>query len=322
MNGTPICQRFLSQGFLCFPAERELSVERHFSLRIFMPSSPESLDALRARIDEIDNRLHALLMERTAIVGQVAAAKEATPGISALRPGREAAILRRLMAAHQGPLARGAVVRIWRELITAQLMVQTRFAVAVYVPRDGTSYWDLARDHFGSHAPMTPHRSIGQVLSAVAESPSTVGVLPMPQAGDGDPWWRGLVRRDAGAPRVFARLPFGPRGNARTEGGDALAVGCVPAEPTGADRSLLVVESGGGMSRGRLISSLGAAGLPCTLFAASDIRPEASLFLVEVEGFVTSEDERLKSFLDQVGEAIGLALPIGAYAVPLGELDA
>ena len=287
-----------------------------------MPSSPESLDVLRARIDEIDDRLHALLMERTAVVGQVAAAKEATPGISSLRPGREAAILRRLMAAHHGPLGRGTVVRIWRELITSQLMVQTPLAVAVYVPHGEASFWDLARDHFGSHAPMTPCRSIGQVLSAVADSATTVGVVPMPQQGDTDPWWRGLLARDATAPRVFARLPFGPRGNARTEGGDALAIGRVPVEPTGADRSLLIVESGGGTSRGRLISCLGGAGLPCTFVAAPESRPEASLFLVEVEGFVTPEDERLRSFLDQVGETVGLVQPSGAYAVPLGETDA
>jgi chorismate mutase-like protein len=287
-----------------------------------MPSSPESLDVLRARIDEIDDRLHALLMERTAVVGQVAAAKEATPGISSLRPGREAAILRRLMAAHRGPLGRGTVVRIWRELITSQLMIQTQFAVAVYVPQGEASFWDLARDHFSSNAPMTPYRSIGQVLSAVTESASTVGVVPMPQQGDTDPWWRGLLSRDEMAPRVFARLPFGPRGNARTEGGDALAIGRVPVEPTGADRSLLIVESGGGTSRGRLISSLGAAGLPCTFVAAPESRPEASLFLVEVEGFVTPEDDRLRSFLDQVGETVGLVQPIGAYAIPLGDTDA
>lgn len=287
-----------------------------------MPSSPESLDVLRARIDEIDDRLHALLMERTAVVGQVTAAKEATPGISSLRPGREAAILRRLMAAHHGPLGRGTVVRIWRELITSQLMIQTQFAVAVYVPQGDASFWDLARDHFSSNAPMTPYRSIGQVLSAVTESASTVGVVPMPQQGDTDPWWRGLLSRDAMAPRIFARLPFGPRGNARTEGGDALAIGRVPVEPTGADRSLLIVESGGGTSRGRLISSLGAAGLPCTFVAAPESRPEASLFLVEVEGFVTPEDDRLRSFLDQVGETVGLVQPIGAYAIPLGDTDA
>jgi chorismate mutase/prephenate dehydratase len=286
-----------------------------------MAPQSESLDALRVRIDEIDDRLHELLMERTSVVEAIATAKQAAPAASSLRPGREAAILRRLVGAHRGPFPAGAIVRIWRELISAQLIVQSRFAVAVFMPTRSAGYWDLARDHFGSHAPMTAYRSIGQVVRAVTDAPATVGVLPMPQEGDPDPWWRGLVSRDEAAPRVFARLPFGPRGNAREEGGDAVAIGRVAPEPTGADRSLLVLEAGGGISRTRLFSLLGACGLPCTFFAAAELRPEASLDLVEVEGFVTEDDERLKSFLSQAGDCIGLALPIGAYAVPLGAAE-
>jgi chorismate mutase-like protein len=318
MKGALICQPFPSPRFLCFPRERELS-EGVISLRISMAPKSESLDALRARIDEIDDRVHQLLMERTAVVEAVARAKQNGPRAAALRPGREAAILRRLMGLHQGAFPRGAIVRIWRELISAQLSVQTQFAVAVYMPSDAASYWDLARDHFGSHTPMTAFRSIGQVVRAVTESPATVGVLPMPQEGEPDPWWRGLASRDEQAPRVFARLPFGPRGNVRGDSGDALAIGCVAPEPTGADRSLLVVESGGGMSRTRLFSTLAAVGLPCTFFAAPEQRPEASL--VEVEGFVTDDDERLKTLVEQLGDGIGRALPIGAYALPLGPTE-
>ena len=35
-----------------------------------------------------------------------------------LRPGREALILRRLVARHRGPFSRAVLVRLWRELIS------------------------------------------------------------------------------------------------------------------------------------------------------------------------------------------------------------
>jgi chorismate mutase/prephenate dehydratase len=287
-----------------------------------MPNSTQSLDELRARIDVIDDQLHDLLMQRTAIVEAVAQAKQGPTGIAALRPGREATILRRLVARHRGKLPAGSILRIWRELIAGQLMIQTPFAVAVYMPNDAAGYWDLARDHFGSNTPMTAYRSTGQIAQAVTEIPGTVGVLPMPQEGDRDPWWRGLAARNGSMPRVFARLPFGARGNARTDGGDALAIGRVEPEPTGADRSLLVLEAEAGISRARLFSTLNACGLPCTFFAGFESRPDASLDLVEVEGFVEHDDRRLKNFLDQVTDTVGRALPIGAYAVPIAPTEA
>jgi chorismate mutase/prephenate dehydratase len=287
-----------------------------------MSASTQSLDALRARIDAIDDQLHDLLMQRTAIVEGIAEAKKGEGGIAALRPGREAAILRRLSERHRGPFPVGAVLRIWRELIAGQLSVQTRFAVAVFMPSRAAGYWDLARDHFGSHTPMSAYRSIGQVVRAVTDGSGTVGVLPMPQEGEEDPWWRGLAGLDEATPRVFARLPFGARGNARAEGGDALAVGRVVPEATGVDRSLLVLESAGGISRARLFSILAGCGLPCTFFAGSQARADVGLDLIEVEGFVTADDERVKSFLDQVGQTVSRVLPIGAYAVPLASAAA
>ena len=55
-----------------------------------------SLAALRAEIDRMDDALHDLLMRRAEVVAQVGAlhAKGRVP----LRPGREASIVRRLLA--------------------------------------------------------------------------------------------------------------------------------------------------------------------------------------------------------------------------------
>lgn len=77
-----------------------------------MTSSDATLQSLRRQIDRIDDQLHDLIMARAALVEQVAAAKPDS-GVP-LRPGREAEILRRLIARHAGRFPKGALVRIWR----------------------------------------------------------------------------------------------------------------------------------------------------------------------------------------------------------------
>src|SRR3978361_2219874 len=71
------------------------------------------LPALRAELDRIDNTIHDLLMRRAEVVEHVA--RSGKP--AALRPGREASILRRLVGRHQGALPAVSVTRIWRELL-------------------------------------------------------------------------------------------------------------------------------------------------------------------------------------------------------------
>ena len=65
-----------------------------------------SLSDLRNEIDEIDKRLHDLLMRRVEIGREVAEAKTGTDAGPNLRPGREAQIIRGLAARNNGPLSK------------------------------------------------------------------------------------------------------------------------------------------------------------------------------------------------------------------------
>jgi chorismate mutase-like protein len=277
-------------------------------------SAPETpLDELRREIDGIDDSLHDLIMRRAALVQRIGQAKAAAGnGASPLRPGREAAVLRRLVGRHQGPLPAAVVVRIWRELISAALRLQGPFAVAVH-SAPGCS--DLARDHFGSLTPLQPHDSGWQVLRAVAEGEAAVGVLPLPAADEPDPWWRHLIGRDAKAPRIVARLPFAelsPRG-----GAEAFAVARGPAEASGRDRSLVAIESAPQTSVSTLAGALRAGGLePVRSLVWRDPQPGAAwLHLVEIDGFLAADDARLGR-LGQGSEMLRRLWPVGGYAVP------
>lgn len=282
-----------------------------------MTASAVSLDDLRRRIDEIDDELHDLIMERIAVVERIAGTKQ-RDGIVAIRPGREAQILRRLVARHRGPMSRAMLVRVWRELISGAIALQGDFAVAVSAVDERSDYWDLARDHFGSHTPMTVYHSVSEVLRAVGEKRAAIGVLPMPVEGEPTPWWPLLAGAGAAAPRVLARLPFGSRGNARGDGGvDALAIGHGTPDPTGDDRSLVAFETDGEVSRARLIDTLKSVGLRVTLFAAFERENERRWSLVELDDVVHADDPRLVRALALLAERIAGIAHLGGYAKPL-----
>lgn len=285
-----------------------------------MADLPSDLAQLRRRIDEIDDRLQDLLIERLDIVAGVAATKRDNGRVAAHQPAREAEILRRLIARNGGAFPPATLVRMWRELFGATVRLQDAVAVAVYAPPEAQGYWDIARDHYGSHTPMLAYRTVGQVIRAVTDRQAAIGVLPMPEEEDADPWWRHLLSGHDAAPRVIARLPFGARGNARTDGGDALAIGRFPEQETGRDRTLIVTENAPAISRGRMLSMLSALGLACT-FMASYEQAEGANMLIEIDGFVPLSDPRLEGLSAQLGGDLHRLMRFGGYAMPLSAAE-
>lgn len=277
------------------------------------------LEMLRRRIDEIDDRLQDLLIERMEIVARVAEHKQRSGGVAPHQPAREAEILRRLVARGRGAIPPASLVRIWRELLAATTSRQGPFTIAVCVPPQGPGFWDIARDHYGSHTPMQTFGSATQVIRAVAEGRATVGVLPMPQEAEEDPWWRHLLSGRE-APHVISRLPFGGRGNARSDSGDALAIGRGAQLSTGRDRTLIATENAPDISRGRLFSTLAGLGLRCTFIVSSE-QKEGGSTLIEIDDFVPADDPRLDRFRATLGAALYRLVPLGGYAVPLSAAE-
>lgn len=277
-----------------------------------------SLEALRDDIDRIDDDLHDLLMRRAKVVVRIADAKKGTAGL-AMRPGREALVLRRLFERHKGPLPKAVVVGIWREMIAAMVRLQGPLSVAVCAPERSVGYWDLARGHYGASTPMTLHRSPFTVLRTVTEHRGGVGILPEPQEDDTDPWWPALASQSEEAPRVIAKLPFANLGEGRFEGLSALAVAACEIEATGDDVSLLIVTGTAQLSRTRLNDRLRKAKLNGHCLAAVGQRGDEREFLhlVEVDDFVSRNDKRIDALLKLAEEDIDQVIRIGGYAAPI-----
>src|SRR5215813_2334776 len=160
----------------------------------------QSLEDLRSEIDQIDDALQDLLVRRAAVTRSIARVKNGgaepdhVPLSTALRPAREAVILRRLLARHAGALSPQLVVGIWREIIAASLRAQCEFRAHVYAEGDETAYVGMARAYFGSATPMRTHSKASLVVHACAEERNALGVVPLPQIEEpGASWWAQLA---------------------------------------------------------------------------------------------------------------------------------
>jgi len=274
-----------------------------------------SLDSLRQEIDAIDSELHAMIRRRADLVDRISAAKP--PGGLALRPGREAQVMRQRLATHKGPFPSTAIYRMWREMMCAFTLMQTPdLKIAICRPVDQPGYWDLARDHFGCQIPFVANDTPAQVLAAVRANPSTIGVVPTPIESDATPWWPLLAGRDATLPNVVARLPFLDMPNARARGISAFVLARMEPEDSGDDRTLISVEAANGLSRNRIAGALAKVGLPAFTSALDQVAGGVHHYLVELPGVLADGDERLHELGTALGLTSGRVAAIGAYAVP------
>ena len=235
-----------------------------------------------------------------------------------MRPGREARVLRKRLAMHEGDFPAAAVCRIWREMVSAFALMQTKdFKVAVCRPADQPGYWDIARDHFGCQVPMVAYESPAQVLAEVRSNPATIGVAPAPIEADTAPWWPLLASGEQTLPNIVARLPFLAMPNARSRGLSALVLARIEPEESGDDRALIALQASTGISRNRIAGAIAKAGLPAFTSALDQVAAGVHHYLLELPGVIADNDERLRGLEQALGLDRGSAAVIGAYAVPV-----
>ena len=282
-----------------------------------MLNNTPSLEDLRRQIDEIDGHLHDKIVQRTALIDQIATAKRAQGDNDfAMRPNREAEVVRALAKRHRGQLPTATVIRIWRELINGSTALQGPMSVAVCAPSLSVGFWDMARNHFGSSVPMTLHTSASVVMRIVDDEPGAIGLLPFPQGGEENPWWPALASQanDQSGPRVIWRLPFFASATGRFERLEALAVAKLVPAASGQDATLVVVETDLDVSRARVADQLGQCGFtvqPVAVHEQDQIG--LRLQLIELDGLVNYHDPSMITFHEKMGEGLSRVSILGAY---------
>jgi len=276
------------------------------------------LEELRAEIDRLDAELLSVLEKRVAIVSDIAVAKKQDGKALAFRPGREAAVLRTILAKHSSALPDTVVAAIWRELIAAVGGLQKPYRVSITAPDKSVGYWDLARFHFGSATPMALHQLPTVVLREVSEDPSTLGVLPW-LSRERDIWWVQLAQGGENTPKILAALPFLDNPSGEFEDLNSLVIGQAEPEASGDDVTLMVVVTREELSRARLNDLLAKANIPG--FCADSRSPVADdgdwLHLIEAPQFIASDDARIPVLQELLGEGVIKIVILGAYAVPI-----
>jgi hypothetical protein len=93
-----------------------------------------------------------------------------------------------------------------------------------------------------------------------------------------------------------------------------MVVAAIAPDPSGHDRSLVGLELSTDVSRARLTAALITAGLqPTAVILIREAGLPTARALVEVDGFVGDEDQRLS----KIGSLLRPPVVLGAYAVPL-----
>jgi len=149
-----------------------------------VPAAPVLAD-VRAKIDEIDRGIQALIAERANFAHQVGKAKgKLAAAVDYYRPEREAQVLRMVVDRNEGPLADEVLVHVFREIMSACLAQQEPLKIG-YLGPEGTFSQQAVLKHFGRSAVGLPMATIEEVFQEVEAGNADFGVVPVENSGQG-----------------------------------------------------------------------------------------------------------------------------------------
>ncbi len=143
------------------------------------------LSDVRAKIDQIDRSIQALIAERANFAHQVGKAKgKLAAAVDYYRPEREAQVLRMVVDRNEGPLSDEVLVHVYREIMSACLAQQEPLKIG-YLGPEGTFSQQAVLKHFGRSAMGLPMASIEEVFQEVEAGNADFGVVPVENSGQG-----------------------------------------------------------------------------------------------------------------------------------------
>ena len=143
-----------------------------------------SLDELRKQIDQLDEKLVALLNERVTVALEIGGVKKGKGG-EIYVPSREKAVFERIGKLNgSGPLPDKSARAIYREIMSAALALESNLKIA-YLGPPATFTHQAARSKFGASVDYHPVATIADVFSAVEDGTADYGVVPIENSTEG-----------------------------------------------------------------------------------------------------------------------------------------
>ena len=158
----------------------------------------DKLHKLRDAIDQIDAEILQLIAHRMTLSDEVIAAKN---GETAFRPGREAALVRRL-AAMDSDIEPAVILGIWRQIMAASLTRQNKDLIfAVHQAALPAAIW-----HMGSALSARHCDNIDSVLALLNSAGCRYGLVPATKEDSA------LAQAICATPKIYimARTPLFP----------------------------------------------------------------------------------------------------------------
>ena len=141
----------------------------------------KNLGKLRQEIDDIDDQLLGLLNARAEKSLQV---KQLGAASAPIRRGREAEIVKRVVAANEGPFSDRAIQNIFEAVVYNGRNLQGELKVA-YLGPAGTYSEQAAQAMFGEAATYVPQRSLREAVRSLVDGDTAVAVLPWENSTEG-----------------------------------------------------------------------------------------------------------------------------------------
>ncbi|MBI4372415.1 MAG: prephenate dehydratase [Candidatus Omnitrophica bacterium] len=142
-----------------------------------------SLENLRKKIDELDERIIALLSDRTKVALEIGKLKQAKAS-EVYAPARESEIYQKIDGLAKGPLSTDALKAIYREIMSASLALEKPVSVA-YLGPEATFTHLASLSKFGSSVRYVPCTSITEVFAEVDHERVDYGVIPVENSIEG-----------------------------------------------------------------------------------------------------------------------------------------
>ena len=207
-----------------------MNSEEHSELKV------ATLGEARKALDLIDDQILDLLAKRIAITADVKRVKQSELQVHAspLRPTREVAIMRRLLArAKATDVSPALIIRIWRAIISDSSLRQAPITLHISKHLNANMAHRLRlRDYFGAIA-VEEYRDEAQALMQIDMSPADLCVVETDQ-----PWVEAFMAGRGGKAQVIALLPV-IKEDAMPK---LLLIGQAPVEASGDDETLVITE--------------------------------------------------------------------------------
>ena len=141
------------------------------------------LDQARVAIDALDSDILTLLNRRAGYSIAVGRFK-AGSGAPIFRPGREQALMEKLLSANPGPLPAEHLRAVYREILSSSRALQLPLRIA-YLGPEGTFSHMATLEYFGESLIYQPKGHLADIFEAVGNGACELGVIPLENSLNG-----------------------------------------------------------------------------------------------------------------------------------------